>query len=552
MRVSQKGIPAEFAYGSGVPRRRFLKGAAVTTVGVGASVLFGCGDSDDENDDGSPTQGAGDVSPTAKPAEQIKRGGTLKVGFRSQPQYLDPHAPGGGFDHRVFWTIHEGLVNFDEQGLSTADASLSRNWEQPDLATYVFNLREGVTFHDGTPFNGDAVKSNFERVLAKETNSPGASDLAIIDKLEVISANQVKVTTKQPWAPFLASLSDRGGMMVSPTAALKLGEGLRTAPVGTGPYQFQDWTQESRIRLTKNAAYWDKAPDGQPLPYLDGIEWLVIPDDTVRNASLDTGDLDMALDVPEKDVEALSKKHDVVSTPGAFVGIHLHNLAQSPISDPRVRQAMSLAIDREAFLKAVYFNVGRPCNGAVYPIYSSVFEDSRPFPAQDLAKAKSLLAEAGFADGLTVSSVAIPNQVQRVEVVQAMWAQVGIKVDNTHGELPAYRQKFFFDKSIPLAFATFTPRADVDGVVRNLWHSKGFWNPGKNTSVDSLVDKGAATLDTAERKAVYADLSTAVIDDALHVMEAFGAYITAVSKRAAGFTPGFGGKGRWRLAWRNV
>jgi peptide/nickel transport system substrate-binding protein len=232
------------------------------------------------------------------------------------------------------------------------------------------------------------------------------------------------------------------------------------------------------------------------------------------------------------------------------VVIQLYNLENEPLNDPRVRQALSLAIDREVILRLIHSNVGAPSNGVVLPVYGFAFDQSRPFPSRDVAEARKLLEAAGHGSGLNINTIAIPGNVARVELLQNMLQEAGITLSNCHVEIPAYRQEFFFDKSVPLAFASFSARADVDGVVRDLWHSSGFWAVPNQPyeKLDSAIDAAAGALDPDERKMLYNTVSDIVNDEARHVTEVFAAYTSITSDKVVGFEPGFDGKGRWRLA----
>ncbi|MGZ4123781.1 MAG: ABC transporter substrate-binding protein, partial [Tumebacillaceae bacterium] len=185
----------------------------------------------------------------------VKKGGNINIALDADPPKLDPAFSSALVDRMVFQSLFDKLVDLDSNGKIIP--MLAESWDiSQDQKSYTFHLHQGVKFQDGTDFNADAVKFNLERDLDKA--STRRNELKAIDKITVVDANTIKIDLKQPYAPFLSVLTDRSGMMVSPTAAKKDGANFMAHPVGTGPFMFKDRVKGASITLVKNPNYWQK------------------------------------------------------------------------------------------------------------------------------------------------------------------------------------------------------------------------------------------------------------------------------------------------------
>src|SRR5262247_1823379 len=203
------------------------------------------------------------LDPRAALAAEPKRGGTLRVGFYIEAATMDPHLSGSKIDRQVYHNIYEPLVTLDVKlGIKPA---LAESWQQPDPRAIVFKLRQGVKFHDGTDFNAEAAKFNFNR-MKTEAKSVRKGELANVDSVDVVDAYTIKLNLKKPDAALLATLTDRAGMMVSPKVVQERGGELeRNAKgAGTGPFEFVEWVKDDHLLIKRNEAYWNK----QAGPYL--------------------------------------------------------------------------------------------------------------------------------------------------------------------------------------------------------------------------------------------------------------------------------------------
>src|SRR5262249_49697417 len=268
-----------------VSRRRFLRLCAVASGGLASGV-----------------DGLRGVTARAQsaPAATPVKGGTLRGGFYIEAATMDPHLSGSKIDRQVYHNIYEPLVVLDAKlGLKPG---LAESWQQAEPKTLVLKLRRGVKFQDGTDFNAEATKFNFNR-MKTEPKSVRKGEVANIESVDVVDSHTVKINLKRPDAALLATLTDRAGMMVSPKVVQERGPDLENNPrgAGTGPFEFVEWVKDDHILLKRNDGYWNK----QGGPYLDQIRYRPIPDDTVKLASLQSGEIDVMDYVLPRDVAAV-------------------------------------------------------------------------------------------------------------------------------------------------------------------------------------------------------------------------------------------------------
>ena len=475
-----------------------------------------------------------------------RRGGVLRVALRGEVSTLDPHRGGSGTDHMWLYPLYDTLVRFDAN--MSPQPGLAESWETPDPKTLVFTLRKNVKFHDGTPFNAEAVKYNITRVSDKKM--PAHTEMQTIESVEVVDPYKVRLRLKRPDASLLLTFTDRAGMMVSPTAADKLGEQFGRNPVGAGEFKFTKWTPGDSVRVDRFDDYWDK-----PKPYLDGMLIKVITDGDTRVSALRSGQVDFIMEIPQQDFESLKGERGLA----AYNRISLAywrmflNMSKTPLEKRPVREAISLALDRPAILKTVAFGLGEvyamPFPGVHWAHNAAV----KPI-AGDVAKAKAKLAEAGLPNGFSMDMVveAAPEHVRRAEAMQAQLGRVGIKVDVKPMELVKGVNMMFRTKEVMAANYRWTGRPDPDQTVRGMFHSAGFFNPGayKNEKLEALMDQAASSYKIDDRKKVYAQLNQLLQEDALDPGAMFfAAALEASSSTVQGYQPNLLGKPMFRGVW---
>lgn len=445
------------------------------------------------------------TSTAAALAQQPRDGGVLRVGIQSEPRSLDPLLviTDGATGH-VVSNIFNTLVRYDANMQIVPD--LATNWRVEDEGRAVdFFLRKGVKFHDGTDFDAAAVKFAFDRILDPANSSPYRTFFKPVEQVVVINPHTVRVVLSQPWPGFFYQLLYVGGMGIpSPTAVKALGNaGFARKPVGTGPFKFSDWTPGDRIVLTKNTSY--HRPN---MPRLDRLEFKVIPDSTALTTSLRTGQLDLVRDIPTQLLPLLEKEPNLVpSVKNAYSFDWLAlNAAKPPFNDVRVRQAVNMAIDRNALAVAVY---GKGARGSTAQIASAnSFHHPKKLPTfnYDPDRAKKLLAEAGQPNlkFTLVSSTVKPQLGQSATVIQAQLAKIGVTVTHQVMEHQAWLATVLRGKNFEASTVAGTGGPEPNSYVM-------FWtkdNPVNFVSLNNaelfeLVPKAQGIINDAERKKAY-------------------------------------------------
>ena len=438
-------------------------------------------------------------------AQQPRDGGVLRVGIQSEPRSLDPLLviTDGATGH-VVSNIFNTLVRYDAKMQIVPD--LATSWRLEDDGRAIdFFLRKGVKFHDGTDFDAAAVKFAFDRILDPANSSPYRTFFKPVEQVVVINSGTVRVVLSQPWPGFFYQLLYVGGMGIpSPAAVKALGNaGFARKPVGTGAFQFSEWASGERIVLTKNTSYYRPK-----MPHLDRLEFKVIPDSTALTTSLRTGQLDLVRDIPTQLLPLFEKEPGLVpSVKNAYSFDWLAlNAAKPPFSDVRVRQAVNMAIDRDALAVAVY---GKGAKGSTAQIASANdFHHPKKLPtfSYDPDKARKLLAEAGQANlkFTLVSSTVKPQLGQEATVIQAQLAKVGITVTHQVMEHQAWLANVLRGKNFEASTVAGTGGPEPNSYVM-------FWtrdNPVNFVSLNNaelfeLVPKAQGIINDAERKKAY-------------------------------------------------
>lgn len=463
----------------------------------------------------------------------------LKIGLQDDADVLDP-AQSQTFVGRIVYTaLCDKLVDISPDLKIVPQLATEWNWSD-DGKELTMKLREGVKFHDGTPFNAEAVVYDIERSMTLP-ESRRKSELKSVEKVEAVSEYEVKFTLKNPDVTLLASLSDRAGMMVSPTAAKEMGANFGNKPVCSGPFKFVERVQQSRIVLEKFEDYWNKDNI-----FIDKVTYLPIPDTTVRLANLRAGDLDMIERLAASDAESVKSDpnlsyESVVGT--GWLGIYFNvgddPKADNPLGkDKRVRQAFSLAIDREAANQIVYEGTSMAGNQPFSP-KSPWYDSNFPVPARDIEKAKALLKEAGH-DRVPVEMLVTNNPVamQFMQIVQSMVAEAGFDVSLKTTEFTTLLDEMSAG-TYQVGRADWSGRSDPDGNIHQFLTCKAALNDSKycNPEVDKLLNEGRQSPDNAVRKQKYDEAMAILQDDVPMTFIGHQAWIWALNKKVSGFVP---------------
>ncbi|MBW8319028.1 MAG: ABC transporter substrate-binding protein [Rhizobium sp.] len=463
----------------------------------------------------------------------------LRIGLADDADVLDP-AQSRTFVGRIVYTaMCDKLVDVSPDLKIVPQLATEWNWSA-DGKELTMKLREGVKFHDETPLDAAAVVATIERNMTLP-ESRRKSELSSVEKVEAIGDYEVKFTLKAPDVTLLAQLSDRAGMIVSPTAAKELGADFGSKPVCAGPFKFVERVQQDRIVLEKFADYWDKDK-----VFIDKVTYLPIPDSTVRLANLRSGELDMIERLAATD--AASVKSDAALTYADVVGIGYMamyvNVANGPRSDnpfgkdKRLRQAFSLAIDREALSQVVFEGTAMAGNQP-YPPTSPWFNKEIPVPVRDIAKAKELMKAAGHETlDIQLQHANSPVVTQMMQVVQSMVAEAGFNVSLKATEFATLLSEQSAG-NFQLSRSDWSGRIDPDGNLHQFVTCECGINDAKycNAEVDKLLNEARASADEAVRKQKY-DAAAKILDDDLPVIYlGHPSWIWAIKKEVTGFVP---------------
>jgi peptide/nickel transport system substrate-binding protein len=441
---------------------------------------------------------------------------TLRVGLAEDPDVLDPSMARTFVGRIVFAGLCDKLFDLDEKLNVVPQLATSYEWSK-DNKSLIVKLRNGVTFHDGEKFDAQAVKYNLERHKdMKGSNRRG--ELAVVSSVDAVDASTVRINLAAPFAPLLAVLTDRAGMMVSPKAAEAAGDKFGARPVCSGPFKFVERVAQDRIVLERFPNYWNK---GQI--HFERIVYQPIVDATVRLANLRSGQLDFIermapSDVPQLRNDSRFKIAKIVEIgyQGITINVGKSDIAQkNPLGkDARVREAFELSLDRDAIVKVAMEGEAQPGNQWVAPS-NQYYGKSAPIPKRNVQRARQLLKEAGVPNPSFTLMTPTTSDAQRIaQIVQAMAKDAGfdIKIQSTE-----------FATSLNLAdkgqfeayVLAWSGRADPDGNLHTMLACKGPTNYAGycKDDVEALINESRTSLDPARRAAAYDKIAQAVAKD---------------------------------------
>jgi peptide/nickel transport system substrate-binding protein len=457
----------------------------------------------------------------ASAADTPKQGGKLIYGIESEIPWMDPHVVFGGSNKRVVKMAFEGLVDRDRSDPSRPPPlapALAESWEVLENGTvYRFHLRQGIKFHDGTPFDAAAVEFNFKRIIDpsfqyyyKRTEALKNGPLRYLKDVKVVDPKTVDLILSQAWSPFLDQLSTTLSaglpLMVSPESVKKYGnEGVNQHPIGTGPFKIVSYGPGVQTVLQRNPDYWNK-----PYPYLDEVDFVVLPEESTRVTALESGEVDMITAIPPDRIASLKQEGFTITMPQAmnlvwFIGL---NVKEPGLSDVRVRQAINYAIDRKGIAEQLLGGSVSPIS-AMVPGTSVLWNtDLAQSYSYDPAKAKALLAEAGVTKLST--TVQLPTggsymitPVPAMEWVQRDLAAVGITLKLETFDWVTYLQHWLKGLQPGVGMNIMSWGTDYDEWwADDIFTTKGFANTGHidDQTIDAGFSSYVTTLDPKARQ----------------------------------------------------
>jgi peptide/nickel transport system substrate-binding protein len=431
--------------------------------------------------------------------------------------------------------IYDPLIELDEQG--NLQPGLIERWERTDDTTFLFHVRPGVKFHDGTALDAEAVKFHFDRHMDPETASLRKSEFGPFDRAEITGPMTVKLTLKEPYSPFPFALFDWAGFVISPAAYKQWGkDDYRMHPAGTGPFKLVSYAKDQQTVVERNPDYWRA---GEPL--LESVTFRAIPLNATRLTELRSGGVHIAEDLPFQDFARLKEMSDVVVSEkkGFRWDGFMFNSRKEPWTNQKLRQAVNWAVDREAIHQTVYFETGLIGYDTFLPGTPYYDPSYKPF-TRDLDRAKQLMAESGAPSGLQMNGLIYQDQPyeKALQIVQANLAELGINLSITVRDLASVTESFQkgeYDFSVNW----WGYRPDPDQWISGKFHSKGsqnYYGFYSNPEADRLIEQARRTSDQAERVRLYRQLALQMNEDAVHIFFHYGSNIKGLSPKVQGFT----------------
>ncbi|MGH1479744.1 MAG: ABC transporter substrate-binding protein [Geminicoccales bacterium] len=430
----------------------------------------------------------------------------ISLGMVLEPPHLDPTAgAAAAIDEVVYANVFEGLTRIDQDGV--VQPGLAKAWVvSDDGLTYTFELADGVTFHDGSTLDAEDVIFSFERAMAEDSVNAQKALFEPIASVAADGANNVIVTLKRPTGHFLFNLGWGDAVIVAPESA----GSNKNLPIGTGPFQLDRWVQGDRIELKRNPNYWGEAVQ------LEGATFQIVPDPAAAMAAMMAGDLDAFPNFPAP--ESMSQFEadprfavKIGSTEGETI-LAINN-GKAPFDDVKVRQAIAHAIDRNAIVDGAMFGYGTPIGSHFAPHHPAYVDLTGMYP-HDPEMAKALLAEAGHADGLSLTLKLPPPSYARRggEIIAAQLAEVGITAEIIPVEWAQWLEQVFKGKDYDLTIVSHTEPLDIEIYSRG----SGYYFDYQKPEFKALIDDLAETADDATRNKILADAQTMLAEDSVN------------------------------------
>ena len=448
--------------------------------------------------------------------------GTLKIGLMGEIESLDPNNTSDRIAHRVIHQIYEPLITADYS--MNYHPNLATSWDiSPDGKAITFNLRKGVKFHDGTPLDSRAVKMTFDRILSQKLKRTWKTYSSFMESVEVIDKYSVRINLKGSTSTALAVMSTLG-YIESPTAIEKYGKDYRFHPCGTGVFKFVEWVPDQRIVLEANKEYWGGEPN------IAKVVFKPVPDPQTRLAMIESGDLDVAEQIPASEIERIKahpqlKLDEFQSGTMFFV---IFNTVKEPFNDKRIRQAIAYGIDTKSIVKALLFGRANLAETYAAPNIKNIIKyDIYPYNPE---KSKAILESLGWKDGksgflekdgkifsmnIITPSGRYPMDRQIAEAVHGQLKKIGIDVNVTIVEGSVFIKSLYLDPQakknaeFSMVILTRPMGPNLDIALTRHFHSSSFVPKANNYSIysnkelDRILEEAAKIIDENKREALY-------------------------------------------------
>ena len=481
----------------------------------------------------------------------------IVVGLQAEPVTLDAHQISDYNSSRTAMPMFEGLVRFKD-GSTEVEPGLAESWEvSEDGLTYTFRLREGLTFHDGTPVDAEAAKFSVERQTDPDNPYHDTGEFPYaeftfgpVESVEVTDPLTVQITLQSTFAPFLSNMAMHAAALVSPTAVAEYGRDFSDHPVGAGPYRFVSWDKGVEVVLEANPDYYRGAPSVERLIYRPIVE------DQARLAALEAGEIDLTVNLPPDDLPRL--RDDAALTFAEQAGMHtwylVFNVTKPPFDNPKVRQAVAHAVDRDAIVQAILGNTGETAQNFLPPVIWGYTDEVAQYPF-DPERAQALLAEAGYPDGFEVdfwvpeSGSGMQQPVAIATVVQDYLRRVGVNLNIQQFEWGTYLDRVIVPAdqadTLPPVFemSWIGDNGDPDNFLYILLSGEqtppsgfnlGFYD---NPEVNALLQEARQTLGQDARTPLYERAQKLIMDDLPVLPVDHETQIVVMDAQIEGFVP---------------
>ncbi|MDX8046718.1 glutathione ABC transporter substrate-binding protein [Gracilibacillus sp. S3-1-1] len=446
----------------------------------------------------------------------------LVIAVPSDVVSLSPQGENDTPSTNVRTNIYETLTNLDEN--QEIIPGLASSWDNVDDTTWEFQLEEGVTFHDGSDFNAEAVKKSFDRMMDEKVASPYQFLVEQVESVEVVDDYTVRFNLEYPYAPLLSNLAHGGTGIISPDAIdadyEQMEDGgdpdayINQNPSGTGPFELDEWVPGEKVTIAPFDGYWGENAK------LDSVTFKVVSEQSSRVAELETGVSDVADQIGPNNLERVDglPEASLLQEPSVSVSYIGFNTQKEPFDDERVRQALSMAVDKDQIIDGVMNGVGLPAIGPIAPPVFGYDADIEGLP-YDVEKAKELLAEAGYEDGFETTIWTNDNE-QRVDTavtLQSQLAEIGVDVKVEELEWGAYLDGTANGEHDMFILGWTTVTADADYGLYPLFHSSQHGDPGNRSFIaddelDKLLDDGRRETDAAKRQEIYTEAQERLVE----------------------------------------
>lgn len=473
-----------------------------------------------------------------------QKGGEATVAYSVDISSLDPIKSSSGSDHPLLYPVYDRLISFNAE--LEPQPGLAEAWDIPDDTTIILHLREGVKFHDGTPFDAEAVKFNMERFDSEDSVHANGS-FNSIENIEVVDPLTVKLHLNEPDATLLLALTEHGGMMVSPEAVKKYGDDYAQHPVGTGPYKLLKRVPNGELVFERFDDYWD-----EDNAHLDKLTIKIMTEENTRINALKSGEVDLATRLNPVSIPSLEKDPDLILEHHIalrFNKIYLNSLI-SPFDNKAVRLAVLHGINREELIQSVNFGYGEP---AYQPFPEGYWATNEDLAFEyDPEKAKEILQEAGLED---VSFKLLTNnsayQSSLAEAIQGQLDKVGINVEIETLELNVAVSKYYDEQTVPALLTSWVGLTEPQLTMRGLYSDTSYYFVGETPSnLETLLAQANVTYDQEERAQLIKEMSKiAVNEEALNIPLFFNPEVYAMNDRIKGVEQNLAGRIIFSKLW---